>query len=245
MSSIHQVSPRKSNNPSGLQKATTPELQITSDDKEADIWAKMAEHKQRKAAREEAAWLEAERLEREERLEAKRKEQERLEAKCWEQEARAQQKAGELKGKAQDKGTSAAGAGSCKQCKKGWVLCTFSRAQQRSGVPGESEAGPSGVVASTTTSSDPLVAAVTKGFELIAAAIDRQTVEVRARRETQRQFNSQLGDLLGEFEFVLRPTPLASESSKELHSDMAALELESLQLDCEGAGVELDERIMH
>ncbi|KIO00815.1 hypothetical protein M404DRAFT_29220 [Pisolithus tinctorius Marx 270] len=330
MSSIRQVSPRKSNDPSGLQKATTPKLQITSDDEEANIRAKMAERKRHKAAREEAAQLEAERLEREqleaeqrererveaewrerERLEAKRKEQERLKAKRQEQEAwlgklhslhRAQQKAGEPKGKAWDKGTSAAGTGLCKQCEKGRVSCTFSRTQQSkrkkrtcnrctemkvrcelpegveleveetgaksgkkqaledttspragekrkviragSGVPGESEAGPLGVVASTTASSDPLVVVVTKGFELIAAVIDRQTVEMRARRETQCRFNSWLGDLLGEFEFILRPTPPASKSSEELHSDVAALELESLQSDHKGVGVELDERIM-
>ncbi|KIO00868.1 hypothetical protein M404DRAFT_29262 [Pisolithus tinctorius Marx 270] len=209
MSSTHQVLPHESNDPSGLQKATTPELQITSNNEEADIWAKMAKCKQCKAVREEAAWLEAERLKREEQLEAKRKEQEQLEAECQEQEAWAQQKAGEPKGKVQDKGTGAAG-----------------------------------VVASTTASSDPLVVVVTKGFELIAAAIDHQTMEMRARRETQCQFNSRLGDLLGEFKFVLRPTPPASKSSEELHLDMAALELESLQLDCEGVGVELDERIM-
>ncbi|KIO01159.1 hypothetical protein M404DRAFT_28883 [Pisolithus tinctorius Marx 270] len=101
-----------------------------------------------------------------------------------------------------------------------------------SGVPGESEAGPSGVVAPTTVSSDPLVAVVTKGFELIAAAMDRQTAEIW------------LGDLLGEFEFVLCPTPPASKSSEELHSDVADLELKSLQSEREGVGVELDERIM-
>ncbi|KIO07290.1 hypothetical protein M404DRAFT_23773 [Pisolithus tinctorius Marx 270] len=299
MSSTHQVSLCESNDPSGLQKATTPKLQITSDDEEADIQAKMAKRKQHKAAREEAAWLEAERLERErleakqhereqveakwcerEWLEAERKEQEQLEAERWEQEGQAQQKAGEPKGKVQDKGTSAAvmcKKRTCDQCTKMKVRCklpegvepeveetgvksgkkwaledtTLPRAGEkrkvvrtRSGVPGESEAGPLGVVASTTTSSDPLVVVVTKGFELIAAAIDRQTTEMRARRETQHWFNSQLGDLLGEFKFVLCLTPLASESSKELHSDMAALELKSLQSDCEGAGVELDERIM-
>ncbi|KIO08070.1 hypothetical protein M404DRAFT_23340 [Pisolithus tinctorius Marx 270] len=116
MSSTHQVSPRESNDPSSLQKATTPELQITSNDEEADIRAKMAKRKRRKAAREEAAQLEAERLKRErleaeqcereqmeakqherEQLEAERKEQERLETKHQEQEARAQQKPGEPK----------------------------------------------------------------------------------------------------------------------------------------------------
>ncbi|KIO05232.1 hypothetical protein M404DRAFT_25409 [Pisolithus tinctorius Marx 270] len=103
MSSTCQVSLHKSNDPSGLQKATTPKLQITSNNEEADIWAKMAKCKWRKAVREEAAQLEAERLKREEWLEAKRKEQEQLEAECQEQEAQAQQKVGELKGKVQDK----------------------------------------------------------------------------------------------------------------------------------------------
>ncbi|KIO08046.1 hypothetical protein M404DRAFT_23303 [Pisolithus tinctorius Marx 270] len=255
MSSTCQVSLCKSNDPSGLQKATMPKLQITSDDEEADIWAKMAKHKQCKAAREEAAWLEAERLEREEQLEAERKEQEQLEAEHWEQEAQVQQKAGEPKGKAWNKGTSAVGARSCKQCKKGQctkmkVRCelpegvepeveetgaksgkkqvledaTLPRAGEKrkvvqtgSGVPSELEAGPSGVVASTTASSDPLVAAMTKGFELITAAIDCQTMEMHARRETQCQFNSWLSDLLGEFKFVLHPTPPVSKSSEELH----------------------------
>ncbi|KIN99071.1 hypothetical protein M404DRAFT_30865 [Pisolithus tinctorius Marx 270] len=130
MSSTCQVSPHESNDPSSLQKATTPELQITSNNEEANIQAKMAKHKWCKAAREEAAWLEAERLEREEQLEDKRKEQEQLEAEHWEQEAQVQQKAGELKGKVQDKGTGVVGARSCKQCEKGWVLCTFSHLQQ-------------------------------------------------------------------------------------------------------------------
>ncbi|KIN99817.1 hypothetical protein M404DRAFT_30071 [Pisolithus tinctorius Marx 270] len=313
MSSTRQVSPRESNDPSGLQNATTPELQITSDDEEANIRAKMAKRKQCKAAREEAARLEVERLERErleaeqcerewmeaeqcerERLEAERKEQERLETERQEQEAWAQQKPGEPKGKARDKSTGAAGAGSCKQCEKGQVQCTFSRVQQSkrkkrtcdwctemkvrcelpegvepeveetgvksgkkrapedmtspragekrkvvrtgSGVPGESEASPSGVVAPTIVSSDPLVAAVTKGFKLIAAAMDRQTAEMRAGRETQHQFNSRLGDLLGEFEFTLCLSTPSSESSEELYSDVADLELESLQSDRERAG---------
>ncbi|KAI5998920.1 hypothetical protein F5J12DRAFT_895316 [Pisolithus orientalis] len=48
-----------------LHKASTPKLQITSDDEEADIQAKMAECKWHKVLREEAAWLEAKRLERE------------------------------------------------------------------------------------------------------------------------------------------------------------------------------------
>ncbi|KIO13941.1 hypothetical protein M404DRAFT_18193 [Pisolithus tinctorius Marx 270] len=289
MSSTHQVSLHESNDPSSLQKATTPELQITSDDEEADIRAKMAKCKRRKAARVEAAQLEVERLERErleaeqcerermeaeqrerEQLEAERKEQEQLETECQEQEARAQQKPGEPKDKAWDKSTGAVGARSCKQCEKGQVQCTFSRAQQSkhkkrtcdwctemkvrcelpegvepeveetgvksgkkrapedvtslragekrkvvrtgSGVPGESEAGPSGVVAPTIISSDPLVVA--------------------------------LGDLLGEFEFALRLSTPLSESSKELHSDVADLELKSLQSDRERAGVELDEGIM-
>ncbi|KIO06741.1 hypothetical protein M404DRAFT_24431 [Pisolithus tinctorius Marx 270] len=299
--SSHRASPHILNDPSGFQKATTPELQITSDDEEANIWAKMAECKRRKAAREEAAWLEAERLERErleaeqcererleaeqherERVEAEKKEQERLEAERQEWENQAQQRAGELKGKEWEKTVGVANTKSCRQCEKGQVPCTFGRAQQSrrkkrmcdqctemkircelpegvepkieeagkkrapedSGVPGESEAGPSGVVAPTTASSDPLVAVVVKGFELIAAAMDRQTAEMRAGRETQCRFNSRLGDLLGEFKFALRLSTLSSESSKELHLDMADLELESLQSDRKGAGVELDEGVM-
>ncbi|KAI6141443.1 hypothetical protein BKA82DRAFT_4362128 [Pisolithus tinctorius] len=111
--SSHQVSPCIPNDPSGFQKATTPELQITSNDKEANIQAKMAECKWCKAAREEAAWLEAERLKREEQVEAKkweqewleaeRKEQEWLEAECQEWEAQVQQKTGEPKGKEWEK----------------------------------------------------------------------------------------------------------------------------------------------
>ncbi|KIN98440.1 hypothetical protein M404DRAFT_31294 [Pisolithus tinctorius Marx 270] len=311
MSSTCRVSPRESNDPSGLQKATTPELQITSDDKEANIRAKMAERKRRKAAREEAARLEAERLEREqleaeqcererveaerreqeqleaerreqEHLEAERKEQERLEAKRRERETQVQQKAGEPKGKEQEKTARVVSTRSCRQCEKGRVSCTFGHVQQSkhkkrmcdrctemkvrcelpegvepkveearakagkkrapedatslrarekkkvtrvgSVIPGESEASPSGVVMAAATPSDPLVAA--------------------AGRETQRQFNSRLGDLLGEFEFALRPTTPVSETSEELHSDVADLELESLRSDREGAGIELDEGIM-
>ncbi|KIO10206.1 hypothetical protein M404DRAFT_21870 [Pisolithus tinctorius Marx 270] len=296
-----RASPRVLNDPSSFQKATTPELQITSDNEEADIQAKMAECKRRKAVREEAARLEDERLERErleaeqrereqleaeqcererveaekreqEQLEAERKEQEWLEAECREWEIQAQQKTGEPKGK-QSKHKKR----TCDRCTEMKVKCelpegvepkieevgakagkkrapedvTLPRAgekkkvtQTESGVPGESEAGPLGVVAPTTASSDPLVAVVVKGFELIAAAMDRQTAEMQARRETQRRFNSRLGDLLGEFEFALRPSTLSSESSKELHSDVAGLELESLQSDCERVGVELDEGIM-
>ncbi|KIN95199.1 hypothetical protein M404DRAFT_34325 [Pisolithus tinctorius Marx 270] len=307
--SSRQVSPRIPTNSSGFQKATTPELQITSDDEEADIRAKMAEHKWRKVLREEATRLEAERLERErleaeqcerermeaekqeqEQLEAERKEQEWLEAERWEREIQAQQKTGELKGKAWATSTGVVNTILCRQCKKGWVPCTFSHAQQskrkkrtcdqctemkvkcelpegvepeteeagakagkkraledamlprarekkkvtqtKSGVPSESEAGPLGVVAPATASSDPLVVVVVKGFELIAAAMDRQTAEIR------------LGDLLGEFEFTLHLSTLLSESSEELHSDMADLELESLQSDHERVGVELDEGIM-
>ncbi|KIO00081.1 hypothetical protein M404DRAFT_29905 [Pisolithus tinctorius Marx 270] len=279
MSSTRQVSPRESNDPSGLQKATTPKLQITSDDEEANIQAKMAERKWRKAAREEAARLEAERLKREqeqewleakrreqERLEAERKEQEWLEAKRQERETQAQRKAGEPKGKEQEKTAGVAStrcelpegvepeveeAGAKAGKKRAPEDVTSPRAREKkkvtrvgSVIPGESEASPSGVVTATATPSDPLVAVVTKGFELIMAAMDQQTAEMRAGRETQHQFNSWLGDLLGEFEFALHPTTLVSETSKELHSDVADLELESLQSDREGAGIELDEGIM-
>ncbi|KAI6002614.1 hypothetical protein F5J12DRAFT_783785 [Pisolithus orientalis] len=291
--STHQASPHIPNTPSSFWKATTPKLQITSDDKEADIWAKMADHKWRKVLREEAAQLEAERLKREwveakkweqEWLEAKRQEQGCLEAKCQEREAQAQPKTGELKGKAQEKGT-----GSCEQCEKGQVPCTFSCMQQskckkrtcdwctemkvrcelpegvepkveevgarsgkmqvledvtsprarekkkvtctRSGVPSELEASPLGVGVAAATPTDPLVAAVAKGFELITVAMDHQILEMRAGRETQCQFNSQLGDLLGEFKFILHLTSLASKCSKELHLDVVDLELESLWSD--------------
>ncbi|KAI5995977.1 hypothetical protein F5J12DRAFT_896326 [Pisolithus orientalis] len=78
MSSACQSTPCTSNNPSSFQKATMPELQITSNDEEADIWEKMAKHKWHKASREEATQLEAERLEREQ-LEAEQCERE------WEQ----------------------------------------------------------------------------------------------------------------------------------------------------------------
>ncbi|KIO08036.1 hypothetical protein M404DRAFT_23290 [Pisolithus tinctorius Marx 270] len=83
--SSHQASPHILTNSSSFQKATTPGLQITSDDKEANIQAKMAEHKRHKALREEATQLEAERLERE-RLEAEQREREQMEAEKWEQE---------------------------------------------------------------------------------------------------------------------------------------------------------------
>ncbi|KIO02907.1 hypothetical protein M404DRAFT_27522 [Pisolithus tinctorius Marx 270] len=181
MSSTCQVSLCKSNDPSSLQRATTPELQITSDEEEADIWAKMAEHKQCKAVREEAAWMEAERLEREQ-LEAEQCEREWVEAKKWEQEQLEAERAGEKKK----------------------VTLT------RSGVPGESEASPSGVGVAAATPTDPSVAAVAKGFELITAAMDHQTMEI-----------------------------------EEFHSDVVDLELKSLWLDQEGAGVELDEGVMH
>ncbi|KIO10887.1 hypothetical protein M404DRAFT_21083 [Pisolithus tinctorius Marx 270] len=59
-----QTSPHMPTDSSGFQKATMPKLQITSNDEEANIWAKMAECKWHKALREEAAQLEAERLER-------------------------------------------------------------------------------------------------------------------------------------------------------------------------------------
>ncbi|KAI6025791.1 hypothetical protein F5J12DRAFT_780592 [Pisolithus orientalis] len=263
MSSTHQVSPHKSNDPSSLQRATTPELQITSNDEEANIQAKMAKCKQHKAVREEAAQLEAERLEREqleaeqherewveaekweqEWLEAERKEQEQLEAKHWEQEAQVQLKTGELKGEAWEKGT-----GSCKQCKKGQVPCTFSHMQQskckkrtcnqctemkvRCKLPEgvEPEAKEAGVKSGSGKKQAPedatllragekrkvtqtvsgVPAVVVKGFKLIVAAMDQQTVEMQARRETQHWFNSWLGDLL----------------------------------DCKGVGMELDKGIMH
>ncbi|KIO14876.1 hypothetical protein M404DRAFT_17732 [Pisolithus tinctorius Marx 270] len=148
--STHQASPHIPTNSSGFQKATMPELQITSDNEEANIWAKMAKHKGCKALREEAAWLEAERLEREEQveakkqewewleakrqeqecLEAKRKEQEQLEAECQEWETQVQQKTGELKGKEWEKAVGVASTRSCQQCKKGQVSCTFGCTQQ-------------------------------------------------------------------------------------------------------------------
>ncbi|KIN96296.1 hypothetical protein M404DRAFT_33470 [Pisolithus tinctorius Marx 270] len=271
-----QASPHVPTNSSGFQKASTPELQITSDDEEAAIWAKMAKCKQHKALREEAAQLEAERLKREqeqeqleaerreqEHLEAKRKEQEWLEAEHWEQETQAQQKTGELKGKEREKAARVArlsvmhfwpctakcelpegvepeaeeaGAKAGKKRVPEDVMLLRAREKRKvtrvgSAIPGESEASPLGVVVPTVPPSDPLVAVVVKGFKLIAAAMDQQMAEMWARRETQHWFNSWLGDLLGEFEFVLRPTTPVSKSSEELHSDVADMELESLQSD--------------
>ncbi|KIO05706.1 hypothetical protein M404DRAFT_25010 [Pisolithus tinctorius Marx 270] len=274
-----QASPHVPTNSSGFQKASMPKLQITSDDEEANIWAKMAKRKQHKALREEAAQLEAERLKREweqeqleakrqeqEHLEAKRKEQEWLEAEHWEQETQAQQKTGEPKGKEQEKAArqSKWKKRTCNWCTEMKVRCELPegvepeaeearakagkkrapedvmllRAREKrkvtrvgSAIPGESEASPLGVVMPTVPPSDPLVAVVVKGFKLIAAAMDQQMAEMWARRETQHWFNSWLGDLLGEFEFVLRPTTPVSKSSEELHSDVADMELESLQSD--------------
>ncbi|KIN99906.1 hypothetical protein M404DRAFT_29959 [Pisolithus tinctorius Marx 270] len=103
-----QPTPHVTSDPTGFQRATMPKLQITSDDKEADIQVKMAKCKWHKALREEATWLEAERLKRkrseakrheQEQLEAERRKQEWMEAEHWEQETQAQQKMGDPKGK--------------------------------------------------------------------------------------------------------------------------------------------------
>ncbi|KAI6030768.1 hypothetical protein F5J12DRAFT_888576 [Pisolithus orientalis] len=216
------------------------------------------------AKRHEQEWLEAKRHE-QEQLEAKRWEQEQLEAKCQEQETHAQQMVGELKGagtvylqshaaecefpegvepKIEEVGAKAGKKRVPEDAMLPRAGEKMKVIQTRSGVPSELEAGPSGVGVPSATPTDPLVAAVNRGFELIAVAMDCQTTEMQARRETQHWFNSWLGDLLGEFEFVLCPTPPASESSEELHLDVADLELESLQSDQEGVGVELDKGIM-
>ncbi|KIN92969.1 hypothetical protein M404DRAFT_36529 [Pisolithus tinctorius Marx 270] len=219
-----------------------PELQITSDDKEADIQVKMAKCKQHKALREEAAQLEAERLKRvcleaeqheREQLEAKHREQQQLEterceqewmeAEHWEQETQVQQKTGELKGKAWVTSTGVVNTQSkckkrtCNRCTNMKVQCELPKGVElkseevgvkagkkraledatslragekkvpwtRPGATGESEAGPLGVVTPTATPPNPLVAVVVKGFKLITAAMDHQTMEMQARRETQ------------------------------------------------------------
>ncbi|KAI6010743.1 hypothetical protein F5J12DRAFT_781744 [Pisolithus orientalis] len=150
------------NDPSGIQKATMPELQITSNNEEADIQAKMAECKWCKVLREEPAWLESERLKRE-HLEA---EQHKKECELPEGVEPEVEEAGAKSGKKQ----VLEDATSLRAGEKRKVI------QTRSGVPSESEAGSSGAVVPATISSDPLVVVVTKGFELIAAAI--QTTEM-------------------------------------------------------------------
>ncbi|KIN94859.1 hypothetical protein M404DRAFT_34635 [Pisolithus tinctorius Marx 270] len=245
--STRQASPCVPTNSSGFQKATIPELQITSDNEEANIQAKMAEHKWCKVLREEAAWLEAERLERE-RLEAEQHKREWVEAKRQEQEWLEAKRCELPKGVEPEAEEAGAKAGKKRVLEDVMSLRAGEKkkvTQLGSVIPGESEASPSGVVVPTITPSNPLVVAVVKGFEFITVAMDRQTAEMQARRETQCQFNSWLGNLLGEFEFILHPTTPVSESSKELHLDVADLELKSLQSDQEGVGVELDEGVMH
>ncbi|KAI5996539.1 hypothetical protein F5J12DRAFT_896069 [Pisolithus orientalis] len=117
MSSTCQAPPHTPKNPSGFQKATMPELQITSDDEEADIWleaerlkrecleAEQCEKERAEAEQHEREWVEAERWE-QEQLGAERWEQECLESKCQEWEAQAQLKTGESKGKVWEKGPS-------------------------------------------------------------------------------------------------------------------------------------------
>ncbi|KAI6025980.1 hypothetical protein F5J12DRAFT_780720 [Pisolithus orientalis] len=197
----------------------------------------MAKCKQHKAVREEAACLEAERLEREQ-LDTEQHEREQLEAEKWEQEwleaKRKEQEWCELP-EGVEPGTEEVGAKARK--KRALEDVTSLRAgekkkvtQVRSAIPGELEAGPLGVVMATATPSNPLVAVVIKRFELITVAMDQQTTEMQARRETQCWFNSQLGDLLDQQGAALR---------------CGRPGLKSLQSDCEGVGMELDEGIMH
>ncbi|KIN92856.1 hypothetical protein M404DRAFT_36661, partial [Pisolithus tinctorius Marx 270] len=76
------------------------------------------------------------------------------------------------------------------------------------------QAGPSVTASTTITPIDPITAAVARGFEALAAAINRQTEEMRRGRETQHRVTQRLEELLGECQYAPPPRMPSPESSE-------------------------------